>query len=60
MRVFLPTNEISTFWYRPCDLEGRPSYSLRVMVDGTNVGDPKSFQILVDIMYVNAPSLITQ
>ena len=30
------------------------------MVDGTKEGDPKSFQILVDIMHVDASSSITQ
>lgn len=29
------------------------------MVDATKVGDPKSFQILMDITHVDAPSSIT-
>lgn len=30
-----------------------------MMVDGIKEGDPKSFQILVDIRHVDAPTLIT-
>ena len=59
MMFYFPSNEIGAFWYRCFNWEGHPSYALRVMVDGTKEGDPESFQILVDITHVDAPSSIT-
>lgn len=60
INTIFPANLTGTLGYKPTRVEGRLSYDLSIMLEGLSSVDPNFFQTDLDMIHVEAPSLMMQ